>query len=91
MKKAKRRSRPGGGGSDKTNVHAGGQVDHTLRTLLVNYLALPPGHTVVVDGRMYLSGDALLYLRAIEAREKLLGGAAAVEAALNSLVPGRAA
>lgn len=48
-------------------------VDSTLRTLLVNYLALPDGNTVFTpDGRVYMSAEALMYSRAITEREAQL-------------------
>jgi hypothetical protein len=86
----KRRNRPGGGGSGKAKSWTGPAADHTLQTLLRNYLDLPTGNTVFINGQVYMSEDALLYVRAIVAREKELGGKRAIEAALDSLLPGGA-
>lgn len=70
----KKRNRPGGGGFGGTTVRAGRAADSTLRTLLVNFMALPAGSTVLVDGSVYMSEDAALYLRAMQARCNELGG-----------------
>lgn len=89
MRRAQKRRKPAGGrASGKANARANGQADHTLRTLLRNYLDLPTGNTVYINGQVYMSEDALLYVRAIMAREKELGGKRAIEAALDSLLPG---
>lgn len=67
-RRQKRRNRPGGGGLGK--AQSGGlQVDHTLHTLVRNFLALPEGSAVILpDGRTAVSEEAHLYLSAIQAR-----------------------
>lgn len=82
-KRQRHRGRAGGVGKAQSRA---GQVDHTLRTLLINYLALPTGHTVIINGLAYMSDEASMYSRAIVEREKQLPPGA-LEAALNSLVP----
>ncbi len=64
-------------------------VDHTLRTLLVNYLALPPGSLIPTEGgRLYVSEDALLFLRAMMEREAQLPPGS-LAATLQSIQPAR--
>lgn len=90
MSRRQKRRRPRGQGAGVgKSKRPGGQVDHTLRTLLCNYLALGSGHTVPLpSGECLVSADAHLYLTAIRDH---VGtgpeGRARFERALRSLGP----
>jgi len=80
----KRRSQPWRAGSENANVRAG-QVDSTLESLLVNFMALPDNSTfMVTDTVMAMTTDARMYLTAItEIIED--GGQPRLKAALNRI------
>lgn len=89
MSRRQKRERLAGGRGGRKSKRPGGQVDHTLRTLLCNYLALGSGHTVPLpSGECLVSADAHLYLTAIRDH---VGtgpeGRARFERALRSLGP----
>ena len=90
-RRAQKRQRPRGrtAAVGKTQPGTRPVVDSTLRSLLINYLALADGNTLLMpDGRVYLSADALLYVRACMEREaKLPPGS--LQATLASLLPAR--
>lgn len=87
--KRQRRERLAGGRGGRKSKRPGGQVDHTLRTLLCNYMALGSEHTVLLPtGGCAVSVEAHLYLTAIRDH---VGpgpeGQARFERALRSLGP----
>lgn len=71
--RARKKRKPAGGRASGKTQRPGGQADHTLRTLLVNFLALPQGSWMEIDGRAYMTADAMLLMRAMKARAEALG------------------